>query len=174
MEHRRFGGALVFDGATSWVTVPDGSTLDLTIGLTLEAWVNPTASAGWQAVIVKERDQAGLSYALYSSSDSGLPDGTVNVGTDVSVLATSPLPSNTWSHLALTYDGTTLRIFVNGRLASAQPANGLLATAGTPLRIGGDSIWGEYFSGLIDEVRIYNRPLTANEIQVDMGTPIVP
>ena len=46
-----------------------------------------------------------------------------------------PLPSNTWSHLALTYDGATLRIFVNGRLASAQPANGLLATAGTPLRI---------------------------------------
>ena len=40
------------------------------------------------------------------------------------------------------------------------------------LRIGGNAIWGEYFSGLIDEVRIYNRALTPTEIQTDMNTPV--
>ena len=44
----------------------------------------------------------------------------------------------------------------------------------SPLRIGGNAVWGEYFSGLIDEVRIYNRALTAAEIQADMNTPIGP
>ncbi len=40
------------------------------------------------------------------------------------------------------------------------------------LRIGGNSVWGEYFAGLIDEVRVYNRALTAAEIQQDMQTPV--
>ena len=84
----------------------------------------------------------------------------------------NPLPLNIWSHLALTYDGATLRLFVNGQLASAQTVSGLIATSGDPLRIGGDAIWGEYFAGLIDEVRIYNRVLSPSEIQTDMVTPI--
>ena len=41
------------------------------------------------------------------------------------------------------------------------------------LRIGGNNVWGEYFSGLIDEVRIYNRALTAAEVQADMNAPVV-
>ena len=44
--------------------------------------------------------------------------------------------------------------------------------SGSPLRIGGDSVWGEYFRGLIDEVRVYNRALTGGEIQTDMATPV--
>jgi len=42
------------------------------------------------------------------------------------------------------------------------------------LRFGGNSIWGEYFQGLIDEVRIYNRALSQSEIQSDMNTPVTP
>jgi hypothetical protein len=48
-----------------------------------------------------------------------------------------------------------------------------MQTSTQPLRIGGNSIWGEYFSGAIDEVRIYNRALSAAEIAADMNTPIV-
>ena len=43
---------------------------------------------------------------------------------------------------------------------------------GSPLRIGGNKVWGEYFQGLIDEVRIYNRALTTAQIQADMNTPV--
>jgi len=49
-----------------------------------------------------------------------------------------------------------------------------MVTSTNPLRIGGNSIWGEFFAGLIDEVRVYNRVLTAAEIQADMNTPIQP
>jgi concanavalin A-like lectin/glucanase superfamily protein len=47
-----------------------------------------------------------------------------------------------------------------------------ITTSGGALRIGGNSIRGEYFRGLIDDVRIYNRALSAAEIQADMATPV--
>ena len=79
---------------------------------------------------------------------------------------------NTWTHLAATYDGSVLRLYVNGAQVSTRTIGGNILTSTSPLRIGGNSIWGEYFTGLIDEVRIYNRPLTAAEIQTDMNTAI--
>jgi hypothetical protein len=72
----------------------------------------------------------------------------------------------------MTYDGTTMRMFVNGVQVSAKAVSGAVAVSDGALRIGGNSIWGEYFRGLIDEVRVYNRALTAAEIQTDMNTPI--
>ena len=88
--------------------------------------------------------------------------------------AASPglLPVNQWSHLAATYDGTTLRLYVNGVVAASTPFTGDMATSTDPLRIGGNSVYGEYFVGVIDEVRIYYRALTAAEIGADMTKPI--
>jgi hypothetical protein len=52
--------------------------------------------------------------------------------------------------------------------------SGNIATSASPLRIGGNAVWPEWFAGLIDEVRIYNRQLTQTEIQTDMNTPVSP
>jgi hypothetical protein len=82
------------------------------------------------------------------------------------------LPANTWSHLAGTYDGTTLRLYVNGVQVASRAQTGSIATTTDPLQIGGDSFFGQYFQGTIDEFRIYNRALTATEIQNDMNTPV--
>ena len=83
-----------------------------------------------------------------------------------------PLPAATWSHLATTYDGANQRLYVNGVLIATQALTGKIATAPGALRIGGDSIWGEHFRGLIDEVRVYNRALTVDEIKSDMTLPV--
>ena len=83
-------------------------------------------------------------------------------------------PPARWAHLAETYDGSSVRLYVNGTLVSTTAAPGSLASSTAPLRIGGNNIWGEYFSGLIDEVRVYNRALSAAEIQLDMSTSITP
>ena len=69
---------------------------------------------------------------------------------------------------------TTLRLYVNGALAVSTSVAGPLATSSGPLRIGGNSIWPEWFSGLIDEIRIYNRALSQLEIQTDMAAAIKP
>ena len=67
-----------------------------------------------------------------------------------------------------------LRLFVNGSQVATRATTGAIQTTTNPLWIGGNQPYGEYFQGLIDEVRVYNRALTAAEIQTDMNTSIVP
>jgi hypothetical protein len=168
----RFGKALTFNGAADWVTVADGASLDLTTGMTLEAWVYPTAAA--DGTVIAKESADGVVYALYSSDNAPVPVAYVDAGGYRTVAGTSTLPLSAWSHLAATYDGTTLRLFVNGTLVSNSVVGSAILTSGGALRIGGNSLWGEYFQGRIDEVRIYNRALTAAEIAADMTVAIVP
>jgi hypothetical protein len=167
----KFGSALSFDGTTARVTVADANSLDLTTAMTIEAWVNPSSGTGWREVVLKETS-GGLAYALYAANNGSRPAAYVHTPADVGINGSAAVPLNTWTHLAMTYDGATLQMFVNGVLVKSGAAPGAAATSSSPLQIGGNSVWGEYFKGLIDEVRIYNRVLTGGEIQTDMGTPI--
>jgi hypothetical protein len=83
-----------------------------------------------------------------------------------------PLPSNQWSHLALTYDGSNATLYVNGTEVGQEPLTGQLNDDGGDLHIGGHAFFSEYFEGRIDEVRIYNIVQTGAQIQTDMNTPI--
>ena len=168
----KFGKAVSFNGSNAWVTIADSASLDLPSAMTLEAWVNPAAlGAIWRCVVLKEQT-GGLIYALYAQTDTNQPSGHVFIASEFDTRGTGLLAVNTWSHLAATYDGTTLRMYVNGVLASSKAVSGAIKTSTGVLRIGGNSIWGEYFSGLIDEVRIYNRALSASEIVNDMNTAV--
>ena len=69
-------------------------------------------------------------------------------------------PVNAWTHVALTYDGAKLRLYVNGTQVATTAASGAVQSSSSPLWIGGNQPYGEYFQGLIDEVRVYNRALT--------------
>jgi hypothetical protein len=187
----KIGRALSFDGVNDWVTVTDttASKIDLTSGMTVEAWVNPTAMAGWETVVMKERGAAGtglLSYALYAHDGAPqagafagpagyLRPAPANTTTDQGVRQAShtPIPLGTWTHLATTYDGVSQRLYVNGVLVATRAQSGNAAIGNQPLRIGGNNVSGEFFHGLIDEVRIYNRALSAFEITTDMNTSVV-
>jgi len=81
-------------------------------------------------------------------------------------------PLRRWSHLAVTYDGTTLRLFVNGDQVSSRATRGAILSTPNPLWIGGNRPYGEYFHGLIDEVRVYDRALSRSELRAEMSTPI--
>jgi glucose/arabinose dehydrogenase len=169
----KFGRALSFDGVNDRVDVPDSATLDLTTGMTLEAWVKPTTNAGWRTAILKELGASDLAYALYTS-DGGKPRGEILTTAYSTAAGKAALTLNAWSHLATTYDGKNLRFYLNGTQISAKAVTGSMPTTANPLRIGGNTIWGEYFSGLIDEVRVYNRALSASEIGADMNAKVVP
>ena len=166
----KYGNALVFNGSNALVTIPDAASLHLTTAMTLEAWVNPsTVNAAWRDVIYKGSDN----YYLEGTSSNSVPavGGTFGAAS-ANVFGTTSLAVNTWTHLAATYDGATLRLYVNGTQVSSIARTGNLATSTNPLQIGGDSLYGQNFTGMIDEVRVYNVALTQAQIQSDMNTPI--
>jgi hypothetical protein len=167
----RFGAALSFNGSSNLVTVGASPLLNLTTGMTLEAWIYPTAASGTRDVLIKEGAGVDI-YNLYARNWRGLPESNVFVGGGNRTAEGTTLPTNTWTHLAGTYDGTTLRLYVNGVAVASAAYSGTIGTSNGPLRIGGNSLWGEYFQGTIDEVRVYNRALTAQEIQTDMARPV--
>lgn len=169
----KFGGALSFDGVSNWVTIAAAPSLDLVTGMTLEAWVYPTVVPnGWRAVILKEKLD-GIVYSIYASSDPNTPTAGIFIGDQI-LYGGSQLTANIWTHLAATYDSTTLRLYINGVEVARRAQTGPVQVSTNSLRIGGNRVWREYFQGRIDEVRIYNRALTASEIRRDMQTPVAP
>ncbi len=112
----RFGSALSFDGVNDWVTVADAASLDLTSGMTVEAWVRPSRLDGWRTVVFKER-AGGVVYGLFTAQGSARPLGQVDIGGERNAVGSASLPLNAWSHLATTFDGAVVRLYVNGTLA---------------------------------------------------------
>jgi len=140
----KFGAAASFDGSDDRIDVGDSNSLDLTSGMTLEAWVRPTANSGYRTVVLKEIP-GELAYSLYAAdSDHGTrPSGWVRIaGTSRYADGTGSVPLNTYSHVAVTYNGSALVFYVNGVQTRSTAVTGSIMTSTMSLRIGGNSIWG--------------------------------
>ena len=102
----------------------------------------------------------GWCTGLDADPAGGRPLGQVDIGGERNAVGSASLPLNAWSHLAVTFDGCVVRLFVNGVQAGSLPFLGSMAASTGPLRLGGNGVWGEWFAGLIDEVRVYSRALS--------------
>jgi len=140
--------------------------------MTLSAWIRPTASqSGWRTILQHQPD----AYFLNASNSDGplRPSGGGTFGGNTQYLSGTPAnPVNAWTYEAFTYDGATMRLYINGTAVASRAATGAIQTTTSPLWIGGNSPYGEYFQGMIDEARVYNRALTQAEIQADMNAPV--
>jgi hypothetical protein len=99
----------------------------------------------------------------------GTLDGTIK-----QTVASQRLSVGRWTHVALTYDGADERLYLNGEKVSSSTAKGRIQAPANPLWIGGNRPYGEHFLGVIDDVRVYDRPLSEREIRADMATPVRP
>ncbi|MEN3358138.1 MAG: hypothetical protein V7637_2120 [Mycobacteriales bacterium] len=168
----RYGGALSFDGHSGTVTVPDAADLRLAGAFTVEAWVRPTSVTGRRTVIFKERAD-GIAYALYAGSNNSHPQGYAYLGgAERAVTGPAELPLNTWTHLAASYDGSTMRLYRNGVEVATHAAAGAIPPRAGPLEIGANALWAEPFAGRLDEIRVYNRALSRTEIAADRDRPV--
>ena len=170
----RFGQSLEFDGLDDWATVAAGPGVNVSTAMTIEAWVYPTEAAGWRTVVFKEApgEVWAHSYGLYSTFGAEGPGGHVLTASQTNAHDPSAIGLNRWTHLATTYDGQMLRSYVDGVQRAAVAATGPINLSDGVLRMGGNGMWGDFFKGRIDEVRLYNRALSAAQIQADMATPV--
>ncbi|NOT58188.1 MAG: LamG domain-containing protein [Deltaproteobacteria bacterium] len=160
----RFGNALSFDGSNDYATIGD---VDLTGPFTISMWALPkNIGSGCHGSAVMKQYDYGLEVC------NGNMYGQVGGGGSSWAASTSYIipQANVWSHYTLTYDGTTARLYVNAALRSS--AAGTHVTNNEPLMIGAWTTASEFFAGLIDEVRIYNRALTPAEIHRDLFTAV--
>ena len=81
-------------------------------------------------------------------------------------------PAQRWSHVALTYDATALQLYVDGTRVSSRATSGVIRRTADPLWIGGNHPYGEYFRGLIDEVRVHDRALRPGEVRTETLRPV--
>ena len=173
----RYGSSLQFGGDRSeCLTVPDSSQLRMTEELTLEAWIKPEGSDLSQPVIYKEDGEGWyFTYTLFPGAfeESRQPEAATAYESFSSnkVTGSEDLPKGSWSHLALTYDGEDLRLYVNGEVVDTTESWGLIGKEGD-LRIGCAPKWKDGFTGKIDEIRIYDRALDATELKADKDAPV--
>ena len=174
--------ALDFNGVNGYVQIPQSSSLDVTAQVTVEAWVCLRAyvdSVGEESHLVSRSDgSGGPLYVLGTHTNGTISCDTGPFTGYHSSVATLPL--NSWTHLAMTYNGTIVCLYINGLLDSNYAQSGSIPTTTNWLAIGckptgthGGPGTYAYTNGTIDEVRIYDRALSQQEIQADMGESVI-
>jgi parallel beta-helix repeat protein len=157
----QIGGALSFDG-DDYVQVADDDSLDISNNITISAWINPSNISSIRMIVSKYKDYAGMSYLL-ELRDEKLHFMLRDVG---SLFGTQVFSTGIWYLVAATYDGSQMITYINGELDNEQAASGTIPITTQELNIGrqaDNNLWP--FEGLIDEVRIYDRGLSAEEIE---------
>jgi chitodextrinase len=170
----KYGNALSFDGVNDYVSAADASALDLGATGTIAAWVRLDTLGRWHGVIAKgnANDDAVHNYALEITSGNAFRCILGNGGSYRRIDGTTPATTGQLTHLACTWDGSALRLYINGVLNTSTAQNFTPAPNTAPLFIGQFGGNADRLDGIIDEVVVYNRALSAAEIQTRMNTPI--
>lgn len=159
--------AFSLDGVDDYFQSPHNSQQELTTTATLDAWVffNQKPSAAGRIMIIISKQSPGNDFDLAALTDDRF---YLYIGQGINVASTTVIQTGVWYHIAGTWDATGIRIYVNGILENTNPTPNITRASGSisPLRIGEGALFGNrFFSGLIDEAEIFNRALSANEIQ---------
>jgi hypothetical protein len=157
-------GALQFDGIDDYIVIEQEANFDLTNEITVSAWVNiDQVDKQWQAVVTKGDSAWRLStyedQRKFHFSVTGWPHYYAADGSTL-------VQQGVWRHICGTYDGTYIRLYVNGEEDANTPYTHGISTSDDCVCIGENlERTGRYWHGLIDDVRVYDRALDANDVR---------
>jgi hypothetical protein len=173
----RHGQAVNLDGIDDFVAVP---SMDVAgTGLTIAGWVKSSSFPAYldQRFVSKSTDAGEQShYWMVGQTNNGQNRLRFRLkagGTTTTLIASSgSLPLNTWYHVAATYDGAMMRLYLDGVEVGAIQKTGTLATsAAVPVNIGRNPDGSNPMHGAIDDFRVYGRALSASEIGAVLQAP---
>lgn len=170
------GSALNFNGTSDYVNIPHNSALDPSTNFTVEAWIKADAWAvsSWQNTIVSKDQWTAVSegWVLRCGANGTLSFNLAlnNNGSWYEVTSTPVMSVNKWYHVAGTYDGATLRLYLNGKQVATMNQVGTITPSSASVKIGNIAMTGQsrFFDGQIDEVRIWNATLTEATLRTYM------
>jgi beta-fructofuranosidase len=157
------GWCLSFDGSDDYVLIGNESAFDISESITVSAWVKADASGNrFQYIVSKGTD----SWRLYRRSGTGLYFACTGLSGNNYILGSSDvLGDGQWHHIAGVYDSgqEKLLLYVDGQLDNSVAASGLISLNDTNVTIG-SSLSANFWTGQIDDVRVYSRALSASEV----------
>ena len=171
IQSGKVGNAFKFSGQ-NYVSVADAPVLNPTSAITVEGWINRQAVVGSWDPVIKKTGINGSQTGGYSLEFSGnnIAFLVYNNGNYYgwTASASATLQLGQWYHVAGVYDGSSVRLYVNGsQVGNAVTTSGAIVPSTNPLRIGNDpsNPTTRFFNGLVDEASVYSAALTAAEIQ---------
>ena len=179
----QLGNSLVLNGITDFLEIEETDLLDYDEVLSIECWIAPNCDDGNRIIVGKEWCDGQWSYYL-SVWEGKLYWGSTSVGHCASNAngfqsTNVVIPKDQYTHVAVVHDQTEVKLFINGNVVAAEYISGSFSpiyNSNQEFRIGVykniNSSFGNYFSGLIDELRVWNIPLTEGLIQSNMNTTL--
>jgi hypothetical protein len=168
----KLGQALDFDGSNDYVDAGNITTLNGVSALSVSAWVKTDTLEGGDSNLRDITAKNGVGAAVTThilrlDTSVDLFEFYAAGAAFVQARATTPVQTNTWYHIVGTYDGAFVRIYINGVEEKATAKTGATGDTSEPLRIGNSSLSSNtrHWDGSIDEFRIYNRALSAEEVK---------
>jgi hypothetical protein len=168
----KFGSALEFDGAGSHVSVPDSESLNPTTAITLAAWIYPKGFTGNGNGLLTKEAQYILGLNWPQGGNAQKLNLWLTIGGWILFASDDEIPADSWSHVAVTYDGSTKKLYIDGNLVNsgvfhAADQQGEIGTSANNILIaqGNTGVGSQAFEGLIDEIAVFNVALTESDIK---------
>jgi len=155
-------GSASFNGSTDYIDLGDSTDFDITNSITLSSWVNFNSTS--TNVILARDDNTNENFILYGWSD-GKIYGQIRIGGVGKTVDGGTYSLNVWYHVALTYDGSSLKIYVNGILQDTLSASGSIDNDDVSFEIGRKGNNAFHFDGKISQVGVWQGALTQAQIQ---------
>lgn len=170
----KFGKGISLDGADDYLSVEDSDSLDIGgEAMTIVVWADSEAwTAGWGHIVRKTPENPRIYILGVHSTGLAFTFLKTDVMQVTDIQGATALPTGEWLHLAMTYDGAEVTIYVNGEVDITAPANGIIEASEGELRIGRGDPAG-YFTGTLDEMAIFNVALEQEEIQDVMNSGLL-
>ena len=160
----KFGNALYFT-QSAFIEYESHPDLSFEKGMTIEFWLN-LEDITPQDVVGIPRKEDEYVVAAYEQGDSFYMGPWINNGAWVGPLNSEVIsPYEEWHHHAVTYDGTELKVYVDGKPTGSMKIPGPMNKTGAPFRISNSCCGGRFFVGALDDMRISNIPRTETEIK---------